>query len=323
MPTAPTSGRETVAACPACLSAEARPFAVTAAMMHASDETFSFQRCEDCGAVYLSPRVPAAQLGGWYPPSYLPWRGPKAWGRFAPLVAAGLRATDRRRVRRVLRHGAIGPRSRVLDVGCGRPTFLRALVDRTGCRAIGADVSDEGWKGDAELAQGLDLHTAELGDLTVADPVDLVTMWHYLEHDYTPRDTLRTVRSLARPGARLVVEVPDHGSWSRRRYGDGWAGYHTPRHTVLWDAPSLTRALHDAGWEVEAVEQTGSLDAWTLAWMSRQERRGIDWTASMERHFAGFLAGRMVLWPLMRGWERLRGRRGTGLLTAVARRPGD
>lgn len=323
MSSAPAGARETVPSCPACLAVDARPFITTTAMMHASDERFSFVRCGGCGVVYLSPRVPAGDLGDWYPPSYLPWRGPAAWGRWAPLVASGLRATDRRRVRRVQRYGSLGPASRVLDVGCGRPTFLRALVDETGCRAVGTDVSDEGWKTDPALARDLDLRTGELDEFAFDESFDLVTMWHYLEHDYAPHRTLRTVRALAAPGARLVIEVPDHDSWSRRRYGAEWAGYHTPRHSVLWDSASLGSALESAGWQVEAIEPVGSLDAWTLAWMSRQERRGIDWADSMEPHFAGFLAGRALLWPLMRAWERLRGGRGTGVLTAVARAATD
>lgn len=313
--------RERVPTCPACGADRSRPFTTTSAMMDEGDETFTFVECLGCEAVYLSPRVPAAELGRYYPPSYLPWRGPEGWGRYRGLVAAGLRGTDRRRVRRVQRHCAVGPATRVLDVGCGNPTFLRALADASGCVAVGTDVSDEGWRALGSRYRDLELRTGDLAQMQFSEPFDLLTMWHYLEHDYAPIQTLQRVRELARPGGCLVIEVPDHGSWSRRRYGAEWAGYHTPRHTVLWTRETLRGVLERSGWIVDTVEQTGTLDPWTLAWMSRGERKGIDWAGSMEPHFPGFLFGRVVLWPLIRSWEWARGHRGAGLLTAVARVP--
>ena len=46
-------------------------------------------------------------------------------------MAAGIRSQDRKRVRLVRRHRPLGPGERVLDVGCGKPSFLAALVRET------------------------------------------------------------------------------------------------------------------------------------------------------------------------------------------------
>ena len=62
--------------------------------MHPTDEVFTFVRCLGCDLVYLAPRVPAAELGRYYTDAYLPYRGARAWGPFAPLVALGLAAQD-------------------------------------------------------------------------------------------------------------------------------------------------------------------------------------------------------------------------------------
>lgn len=289
-------------------------------MMHPGDETFRFVRCRDCGLVYLSPRVRGSDLGRYYTAHYLPYRGPDAWGRWGGAVASGLARTDRRRVARVRRHTRVEGDTRALDVGCGRPSFLRALVEATGCRATGTDFSDEGWRDDDPDSNAkVTLLRGDLHDLDLAGPFDVVTMWHYLEHDYAPAKTLARVRDLAAPGARLVVEVPDHGSWSRRRWGRYWAGYHTPRHTALWDADTIRRVLEGAGWIVETIEPRGTMDPYTLEWMSRMERRGIDWSGPMAPRFAGYLWGRLVRWPPRVLWESLTGRGGSGLLTAVAR----
>lgn len=313
---------EPVPGCLACGGTSSAPFVTTRAMMHPGDESFTFVRCGDCGLVYLSPRVPAAALGRYYTPHYLPYRGPEAWGRWRGLVASGLARTDRRRIARVRRHVAVEAGTRVLDVGCGRPTFLRALVDATGCDATGTDFSDEGWRGGEGVFGDLTLLEGDLHALSLTGPYDALTMWHYLEHDYAPAATLRRVAELAAPGARLFVEVPDHGSWSRRRWGPWWAGYHTPRHTALWDAHTIRVLLEGAGWAVELVEPRGTLDPYTLEWMSRMERAGIDWSSPMAPRFLGYVAGRAAAWPLLAAWKGATGQGGRGLLTAVARLPG-
>ncbi|MDT8342686.1 MAG: class I SAM-dependent methyltransferase, partial [Longimicrobiales bacterium] len=321
-PTPADGTLEPVPRCLACGTAERVPQAEVRAQMmprDAPEERFAFVRCTRCGLVYLDPRVPAARLGRYYTRAYLPYRGATAWGPFAPLVAAGERAMDRARVALVRRYAAPGPAARVLDVGCGRPTFLRALVDATGCHGIGLDFSDHGWREEGERWTGLDLRVGEPGGMASGEGADVVTQWHYLEHDYAPRETLAGVREVVRGsdhphGPRLFIEVPDHDARTRVRYGAGWAGYHAPRHTALYTAASLRTLLEGSGWEVVAMHRSGTLDPWVLAWMSRMEARGIDWAAGMAARFPGYVAGRL-LWTL-----RTRGQRaGLGMLTAVAR----
>gem|GEM_PF-3879464 len=46
-----------------------------------------FDRCEDCKLVILNPRVAPDELGEYYKSYYLPYRGDKAWGKYADMVA--------------------------------------------------------------------------------------------------------------------------------------------------------------------------------------------------------------------------------------------
>lgn len=236
-----------VPACPACGAVERRFALETPTHLHRSDERFRFSACDRCGLVYLDPRPSAEGLEAFYAEDYLPHRGPSAWGRWSPLVAAGERSLDRRRVRRVRRSVRLDASSTVLDVGCGRPSFLAALRAETGCEAWGLDFSASGWA-DADWSG---LHLLEGGLDEVASDLppafDLVTMWHYLEHDFEPRRTLERLLEHATPATRLLIEVPDHDSWTRRRHGSLWAGYHTPRHAALYDAASLSELLERSG----------------------------------------------------------------------------
>ena len=311
--------REAVTACLACGSTQwADEVQVRAQMqpVDAPDERFNFVRCGSCGLVFLNPRVPAQGLGPYYTDAYLPYRGPDAWGRFAPLVAKGLRDTDRKRVSLVRRHAVLGPDTRVLDVGCGKPTFLEAAVSASGCQATGTDFSDSGWADDPARWRGMDLRVGDIHELDIQDTPQVVTMWHYLEHDYDPTRTLTRIHELVKgdPSARLFIEVPDHDSGTRLRHGDHWAGYHVPRHTALYTPATLRTLLERSGWEVGQTLKFGSLDPYVLEWMSRMEAQGIDWTTPMEPRFYDFLL-RKAFWTLRRGPRGV----GQGVMTAVAR----
>ena len=270
--------------------------------MHRGGARFSFLRCRRCTLIYLSPRVSPAALGDFYDASYLPHRGAAAWGRFAPLAAEGQRRTDAARVRRARRVASLGPESAVLDVGCGRPTFLEALARRTGARGTGIDLSDAGWADEPGrwAAAGLTLRQARVEDERglPLGPFDLITMWHALEHDYQPLQTLRRLRQVARPGGALVVEVPNFDSLTRRLHGTAWAGLHTPRHTALYTPATLRAMLDTAGWTVERQDAHGTLDPYVLYWLGRQERAGRALDGNLEHAFPGFMLGKVLTLPI-------------------------
>ncbi len=79
---------------------------------------------------------------------------------------------------------------------------------------------------------------------------DLITMWHFLEHDYDPVRTLETARDLLSKKGRLIVEVPRLDSVSFRLFRNRWAGLQAPQHTVLYDRKMLLRVLEKAGLEL-------------------------------------------------------------------------
>ena len=129
----------------------------------------------------------------------------------------------------------------MLDVGCAVGTFLARLRARYGARASGVDFKDLSpppTLEDVEFHCGL-FYEADLA----ADRFDLVTMWHFLEHDYDPLRSLETARRVMKPEGRLVIEVPRLDSRTFGWFGDRWPGLQAPQHTVLFDRDTLLRAV--------------------------------------------------------------------------------
>ena len=87
-------------------------------------------------------------------------------------------------------------------------------------------------------------------------------MWHFLEHDYDPLRSLRTARTLLRPGGRLVVEVPRLDSRTFAWFGSRWPGLQAPQHTVLFDRAHLLRSSQAAGLEVVDYLPYGAFPAY-------------------------------------------------------------
>jgi 2-polyprenyl-3-methyl-5-hydroxy-6-metoxy-1,4-benzoquinol methylase len=307
---------EHLSQCLACNSINHEAFVQTSAMMHEHLSTkYNFDRCNDCGLVFLNPRVPETELGQFYTAAYLPYRVEEAWGKYASVVKQDQRNIDKARVELLKTQHQLTKQSRILDVGCGKPTFLARLRNDTPAQLIGLDFSDNGWKNERETYHGMDLRIGEVADLRGEDPVDVITMWHYLEHDYQPKQHLRQLLDIAHPQTRLIVEVPNFDSYTRRKFGQHWAGYHTPRHTALYSPDNIALLMKNSGWQVEQVLTYGTLDPYTLHWMSKMEQKGIDWAASMEHRFIGFVAGMILNAPIykLQKWFSM------GFMTVVAR----
>lgn len=134
--------------------------------------------------------------------------------------------------------------ARWLDIGCGSGEFLEE------CRHGGYDV--EGVELSIRSANearrvGIQVH----GDLAdVQGLLDVVSMWHVLEHMQEPRETLQSVRSLLRPDGVLCIRVPNFsGRWSRI-LADHWVWFQPHHHTVHFGPDSMRRLLNDAGFTV-------------------------------------------------------------------------
>jgi SAM-dependent methyltransferase len=300
--------------CPICNANTIGSFIKVSAQMHSNKELFNFDQCEECKLVFLNPRVPLDQLKNYYTSYYLPYRGAKAWGKYEKLVENSQKKLDLKRVKRAKDAHQLSPESLILDIGCGRPSFLKVCQQTLNCRTIGIDFSDEGWKDQAAQFEGLDLHVGEIQDLPSSLQPDLITMWHYLEHDYSPFENLSYLKSISKPATTLIIEIPNFDSASSKKYGENWAGWHVPRHISLFSPDNITLLLQKSGWKVSELLTYGTMDPYLLYWMSDMEKKEIKWDKNMEDEFLGFMLGLVKFRP--QKWREKRS--SLGIMTIIA-----
>ena len=300
--------------CPICNASSIVSFIKTTAQMHSSKELFNFDQCANCQLVFLNPRVNLDNLKNYYTSYYLPYRGSEAWGKYSKLVEGSQKKLDLKRVKRVKEMCSVSPKSLILDVGCGNPSFLKACQQELNCKTMGIDFSDEGWKEQSTLFKGLDLQVAEIKDLSLNLKPDIITMWHYLEHDYTPLENLTYLKSIAKPSTTLIIEIPNFDSISRKKYNENWAGWHTPRHTSLFSPDNIKLLLDKSGWNVSQLLTYGTLNPYLLFWMSEIEQKGIQWNKNMENEFWDFVIGMLKFMPTKWNEKKL----SLGIMTIIA-----
>jgi SAM-dependent methyltransferase len=174
-------------------------------------------------------------------------RGAYAGGRprLSRATAPILDAFDRRRLRLV---GRPGGGRRLLDVGAGRGRFV-AAARAAGFQAHGLEPSRRGVAA-ARAEYGVALRPEGVAEARVAaGSVEVITLWHVLEHLDDPARALATLAAWLAPGGLILVGVPNLTSLQARIGGGRWFHLDVPRHRTHFSARGIEIALRRAGLE--------------------------------------------------------------------------
>jgi 2-polyprenyl-3-methyl-5-hydroxy-6-metoxy-1,4-benzoquinol methylase len=293
----PSADQFELVACYRCGATATRPFVEAEDDLTGKPGRFSFVVCDGCGLAYQNPRLRREHIGDYYDDEYIAHRKKTDWGWLTPFYLRAMRRHDLAKLAIVESYSKLGPHSRVLDIGCGAGTFLAELKAKHGLTAVGVDFKDL-----AHLPSmaGLDFRCGQLAEQALpAAGFDLVTMWHYLEHDYDPPATLRRCRELLAPDGRLVVEVPRLDSLSFRLYRERWPGLQAPQHTVLFDREQLLAMVDEAGFEVEEYLPWGAFPPYFYLFAGLAFKllrgRGLD----LDRAILPYFVGQLLASPLL------------------------
>ena len=202
--------------------------------------TYPVVRCRRCSLV-VQARIPAPEIE----PADTAASAPPQ-NRFGGPLELAIRLFRSARVRRAVR--LMPPGGRTLDIGCGRGQYLNMLQER-GYRVRGTEHSKE-------TARGIEPDVpVDYGDVTpgrYADAsFDLISIWHVLEHLYTPDVTLAACAEALEPGGALMIAVPNYGSVQARFGGEQWLHLDLPRHVFQFTEPTLRRLLEQHGFRIE------------------------------------------------------------------------
>lgn len=222
--------------------------------LHGGPGEFTVVRCRGCGLMRTDPRPTPESIGEYYPDDYGPYLGTQVKvGKARPV--SRLRRLFRRMKSRIFRFNTevlppVAP-GRLLEVGCASGGYLHRMAQQ-GWEVHGIEFSPLAARRASAL--GYEVHAGSLETApSPAEPFDLIVGWMVLEHLHDPVGGLSRLREWAKPGARLVLSVPNAGSFDFRLFGSRWYSLHLPNHLYHFTPCSIGKLLDAAGWRVERI----------------------------------------------------------------------
>jgi 2-polyprenyl-3-methyl-5-hydroxy-6-metoxy-1,4-benzoquinol methylase len=155
---------------------------------------------------------------------------------------------------------------RILDVGAFEGAFLRSLPSKWEKWAIEPSVEAQlslKKNGIAHLGDFLDASTISDG----LEMFDVVTIFDVFEHLPDPRESLRVLISLLRPGGLLLISTGNAAHWTwKMLHGKHWY-LHSVQHLHFATRGFLAVSVPAAGAKVEKIllhshKLTGTLEKW-------------------------------------------------------------
>lgn len=238
--------------CPACSADEG--------VLEFEKYGFRFDRCPECGTVYMNPRATPEVLADFYAHSVLY----EYWDRYIFPASREVRKAHifRPRVQRILelcRQLAITP-GVLVEVGSATGMFCEeALATGAFRRVIGIEPGAA--QADTCRSKGIETIEAtieEVGELEEA--ANVIASFETIEHVYSPRNFLVRCRKLLTPGGLLVLTCPNYDGFDIMTLGV-LSDSLDAEHINMFNPRSLTQLVKSLGFSVVEVSTPGELDA--------------------------------------------------------------
>jgi SAM-dependent methyltransferase len=209
----------------------------------------SIWQCADCAIIFSEKCQEAFDSKTLYNAYY--YKNEIA-GRFSRSIELVVKAF---RFFRAFKIFTISPSARsILDIGSGRGFMLYYLKKfYRYSRAAGTQIA----RGAFEFSRdelGLEMYDKDLLELDFPDAsFDMVTLWHVFEHIKEPERYLEKIRNILTKKGKLVIEVPNFGSWTRKLTGRYWLGLDIDYHIHFFTPAGLCMLLKKYGFKVKMV----------------------------------------------------------------------
>ncbi len=258
---------------------------------------FTFVKCTDCGLAFQNPRIPIAQIKDFYDDEYIAHRKKKDWGFLTPVYNWAMEKHDRDKVKIVDKYLSLDSSSHALDLGCAAGTFSLKLKEMYDCRISGVDFKDlsacPGFE-HIEFFHGL-FYEQNFKKSTF----DLITMWHFLEHDYDPIRSLSFAKDLLTPEGCLVIEVPRLDSVTYSLYGSRWPGLQAPQHTILFTKQMIQNFAQKAELEIVDYLPYGAFPAYFYLFTGLAFKFLKGKGLNLDKVVAPYFAGQLIALPIL------------------------
>jgi ubiquinone/menaquinone biosynthesis C-methylase UbiE len=257
---------------------------------------FQYVTCNNCGLVFHNPRIHMSQIKSFYDSEYIAHRKKTNWVILTPLYEWAMNKHDRDKEKLVSKYVNLNSDSDVLDVGCAVGTFLLHLKKKHQCKISGVDFK-EGL--DYPGFDQIEFYNGLFYEQNMkTNRYDLITMWHFLEHDYDPNKSLQMAGEVLKKDGKLIIEVPRFDSFTSRLFKEKWPGVQAPQHTALYSKKTLQQMVEKNGYRIVEYLPYGAFPPYfyifTGTWF-KLFGKGLN----LNRAIFPYFLGQLILSPIL------------------------
>ncbi len=258
---------EKLSRCPLCGSEQGGIPFLTAPDHMLKTGNYSVVRCPACSLLYTNPRPYEKNLGAYYQSEeYISHTERKKNLReiIYYKVQARMLGRKARLINKLEKN-----QQRLLDVGCGTGAFAKHMQD-IGYQVVAVEPEAAA----REKAMEKRLQVVENQEEIRNDyrhGLDVITLWHVLEHQTRFKESLQQYHEMLVPGGWLVVAVPQYQAFDAVFYKSWWAAWDLPRHLLHFSEKTLKMAAVQTGFELKAIKGM-PFDAFYVSLLSEQYR---------------------------------------------------
>ena len=235
--------------CPVCGN-EKLSFALKTIDYTVSKEEFSIYQCEHC-SVRFTDNIPSlSQIGKYYESEQYISHTNSTKGLFNKLYQL-VRNYSLVSKRELVCKYSNSNSGIILDYGCGTGSFLNEMKSN-GWGIKGVE-PDAGAAQKATLLNGIKIDDSSSLSSFIPESVDVITLWHVLEHVHDLHLTLNTLKSILKANGVMFVAVPNYQSFDAAYYKQFWAAYDVPRHLYHFSKKSMAKLMETNGFQIVKV----------------------------------------------------------------------
>ncbi|MCM0665470.1 class I SAM-dependent methyltransferase [Flavobacterium tyrosinilyticum] len=139
-------------------------------------------------------------------------------------------------------------KGKLLDIGAGTGDFL-LTAKNDGWETIGVEPSDRA----KNIAKEKGISFVEELSTLENHSLDVITMWHVLEHVPDLEYQIQELKRLLKPTGTLIIAVPNYKSFDANHYQTFWAAYDVPIHFWHFSKKSIQVLFEREDMKLEKV----------------------------------------------------------------------
>ena len=172
----------------------------------------------------------------------------------------------RQKLRKIIENLGSKPQQ-LLDYGCGTGFFMEYLKAKK-IKAFGIEPNSAA----RALAQKKGLLVHEDIAQFQHSPIDVISLWHVLEHTPDPDQLVKQFYNLLSTKGILVLALPNLKSNDAAYYQGDWAGYDVPRHLWHFSKTGIIQLIEKQGFKHKKTYKM-LFDAYYISLLSEKKRK--------------------------------------------------